>query len=81
MHESTGSYCCHLDIGVGMGAYFKVLDKVFYVMGKMLSGKLSCAWTGRIFIMSPILCEPSHKIMPYCRCEQVRFGSAFPFAH
>ena len=38
-------------IGVGVSKMLQFYVKVFYVMGKMLLGKLSCIGTGLIVIM------------------------------
>ena len=44
MYKSTKSYRCDFDVGWVLASHFKVLHQsvVFYVMGKALSGKLSC---------------------------------------
>ena len=47
--RSTESYCCHFDVDVGVGVTLKSLtSKFFYVMGKALSGELSCSGTGLV---------------------------------
>ena len=51
LYESTDS--CHPDShnGVSMGHTLKFHVKVFYVMGKVLSGKLSYTWTILFFYL------------------------------
>ena len=55
LHKSTGSsaiHCCHSDVGVGLGisaTFLKFYGKVFYIMGKVLSGELFCMWSGQLF--------------------------------
>ena len=36
---------------------------VLYEIGKMLSGELSYPWIALVFIMSHVLCKPSHKVL------------------
>ena len=49
LYDSTGSYCCHSDVGIGVGVTLKsFMLEFFYVMGKALSGKLSCTGTGLV---------------------------------
>ena len=40
--KSRQSYCTTPGVGVGVSKMFKFHIKVFYVMGKALSGELSC---------------------------------------
>ena len=47
VRKYRGLYYFHLDAGVGN---LRVYDKDFYVMGKALSGELSCARTGLVFL-------------------------------
>ena len=45
------SYCCHLDIGIGVGmgvTLSKFTSKLFYVMDKVLSGKVSYMQTSLV---------------------------------
>ena len=42
------SYCTTPSIGAGVDKMLKIYVKVFYVMGKVLSDKLSCVWKGLI---------------------------------
>ena len=52
------------DVGVDMGIFvtlLKILQKsVFYVMGKVLSGELSCVQTVLVFYHSVILMKGLH---------------------
>ena len=36
--------------GVGVSKILKFYVKVFYVMGKVLSGELSCVWTSHVVL-------------------------------
>ena len=47
LYKTTRSYCCHSDISFGTGK-FKFYAKSFYVIGKLLSGELSCMHTGLV---------------------------------
>ena len=41
LYESTGSCCCHFDMGVSVSITIKsFVSKIFYVMGKGLTGLL-----------------------------------------
>ena len=56
LYESTESCCCHFDMGVGVGITLQSFrSKFFYVMGKALSGKLSCTGTGLFFFFTVAL--------------------------
>ena len=46
LYESTGSFCCYFDVGISIT--IKFYFKVFYVMGKALSGEVPCTWTGPV---------------------------------
>ena len=46
MYESTGSYFCHPDVGIGLRV-FKVLRQSFLCDGQ---GELSCMWTGLVLV-------------------------------
>ena len=49
LYESTESYCCHFDVGPGICVGLTLhsfTSKFFYVIGKALSGELSCMGTG-----------------------------------
>ena len=40
------------DTGINISKILKFYIKVFYVMGKALSGELSCLWTGFVMLQS-----------------------------
>ena len=49
LYESTKSYCCHFDIGVCVGVTLKSFTTSFFnVIGKTLSGELSCLQTSLV---------------------------------
>ena len=53
LYKSTESYCCHFDVGVSRGVTLSSLrQSFFYVMGKALSGELSCMGTGLVLSSS-----------------------------
>ena len=53
LYENTESYCSHFDVGVGWHHILNIYIQVFYVMGKALSGELSCMGTG--LVLHPFL--------------------------
>ena len=65
LYESIGSYCCHFQVGMGVGIgviFERFYDKVFFCgMGNMLSGKLSCRQTGPVILLETnwiFTCDP-----------------------
>ena len=49
LYKSTESYCCQFDVGWAWASHFQVFTpKILYVMGKALSGELSCMLTGLV---------------------------------
>ena len=51
LYNSIESYCCQFEVDVAVGLWCHTLKfyvKVFYVMGKALSGKLSCTGIGLV---------------------------------
>ena len=58
--------CCHPDSGVGGGlgiTLISFMTKLFYVMGKVLIGKLFYMWTGLVAIFQ---CFLSYKFIIHC---------------
>ena len=51
LYENTESYCSHFDVGIGVGVF---TSKFTYVLGKALSGELSCTGTGLIDKISDV---------------------------
>ena len=52
MHRE--SYCTTIDVGVDCDSISKMLKfscLSFYVMGKELTGELSCMWTGLVLVI------------------------------
>ena len=47
LYESTGSYFCHPDMGMGI-TIISFMTEFSYVMYKALSSKLSCTYTGLV---------------------------------
>ena len=46
LYESTGSYCCQIDIGFGVGITLSsFMSKCFMLCAKTLTGELSCMGT------------------------------------
>ena len=51
LYKSTENCCCHFDVSVSIGVGVTLqsfTSKFFYVMGKALSGKLSCTGTALV---------------------------------
>ena len=49
LYKSIGSFCCHFDVGAGMGGTLESFtSKIFSTMGKALSGELSCTGTSLV---------------------------------
>ena len=55
--EITRVDCITLGLGVGGGGGISIMLKVFYAMGKALSGELSCTWTGLVFSKVKHVCD------------------------
>ena len=50
-----GSYCCHSEVSRGMGmgvsiTFSSFTSNLFFVIGKGMSGKLSCMRTGLVTV-------------------------------
>ena len=77
LYKSTKSYCCHFKVDVGVGITLLSFKSKF----KALSGKLSCSWTGLVFVFTFVQillhlfkgsCFPSAH---YSICQSVRLNN------